>query len=203
MSQSKLKSVEKKMIDGVHATYQGDKGKFYKFIVEFENGDKGGSMSTKEQPTWTIGTEYTYDKEVKGEFTNIKNIKDPTKSYSNGNSNYVSYYDKPEVQLAINHTYAMNMSLEYCSNKENMDPPQLIPEGAQEQLRIAIFNWIYSFESPMSEMVNIRECLNGVFKNMKFLKLNTGNELLNKAKEHYLKLKELRADAGKTEQSPI
>ena len=60
----KLVSFEKQIVNGVHNTFAGQKGTLYKFnVVLLSNGVeiKGTANSTKEQPNWAIGEEYTFE----------------------------------------------------------------------------------------------------------------------------------------------
>lgn len=123
---SKLKSIEKKMYNGVHETWTSDKGKYFKFTVVFENGDTGTAMSTKETPSWKIGTNYTYDKTTseKG-FVSIKSMKDADNPFGGGGGapkgNFESYYDKPEVVKDISVNHALMMSIKFLELRDQKD----------------------------------------------------------------------------------
>jgi len=82
--ESKLKTITPIVQEGVHQTWSNDNGTYYKFTIEFENGDKGNCMSTKQQPSWKIGNEFEYEKVVNGEYTNIKGLKDKAQNFSKG-----------------------------------------------------------------------------------------------------------------------
>ena len=90
MEQGKLKSFVALMVNGAHATYVGDRGTNYKFTVELENNGvvtKGTAMSNKQQPSWKIGDEYSYEKTVsgaEGQYTNIKTLKNLSNPFTPG-----------------------------------------------------------------------------------------------------------------------
>ena len=60
--------------DSVHKTFSASYGRLWKFIVEFDNGDKGEASSTKQEPTWQIGEEFSYELVVNGVFSNIRTM---------------------------------------------------------------------------------------------------------------------------------
>jgi hypothetical protein len=80
----KLVAFTPKLNNGVHETYQGQKGLLYKFTVTFNcNGTDriGTANSTKQSPSWKVGDEYTFDetsKEFNGStyinFSGIKSV---------------------------------------------------------------------------------------------------------------------------------
>ena len=78
MEQGVLKSIEPKMENGVHGTFQGDKGLNYKFTISLDDKDvitTGTAMSSKIQPSWKIGDLYSYEKTIagaSGQYINIK-----------------------------------------------------------------------------------------------------------------------------------
>lgn len=59
--ESILKSYTPIMISGVHASWTSDNGVFYKFNLEWENGDKGSALSKETKPSWKIGTKFSYE----------------------------------------------------------------------------------------------------------------------------------------------
>lgn len=78
MAQGKLKSFIPLLVNGVHSTYSGQNGLLYKFTVTI---DQQGTMitgtcnSSKQQPSWKIEAEYTYEVAVNGQYTNINKLK--------------------------------------------------------------------------------------------------------------------------------
>jgi len=90
MEQGILKSFTALIINGAHATYVGDRGTNYKFTVELENNGvitKGTAMSSKQQPLWKIGDNYSYEKTIsgaEGQYTNIKSLKSLSNPYTSG-----------------------------------------------------------------------------------------------------------------------
>ena len=68
--ETKQSTITKVTANGI---WKSDKGNFYKWEVEFQNGDAGGAMTKElEQKRYVVGETITYTKEVKGNFTNIK-----------------------------------------------------------------------------------------------------------------------------------
>jgi hypothetical protein len=195
MLQSKLKSFEKKMYHGNHETYTNEHGKYWKFTVTFDNGDIGVAMSKKESSSWNAGIEYTYEKSVNGDFTNIKDMKkvEGSSSYNKGgDSTYQNYYDKPEVQKAINLQYSMDASLKYCSKKLELEPERVITKDIQEKLRDAIYKWVVSMSEDIKEYINIRAAMNSAIDNIIYFKIANSTMLFEKAADIYNKLKALR-----------
>lgn len=82
--QGKLIKFEPLITNGVHETYQGQRGLLYKFTVTFQTGDKtvvGTANSTKDKPNWEVGVLYNFETSVHGQYTNIKGIKKVDDSY--------------------------------------------------------------------------------------------------------------------------
>lgn len=88
--QGKLISFEPKIYNGVQETFAGSKGTLYKFNVTMEYDGKqetGVYSSTKQQPSWKVGEEYTFEKSVggqQGQFINYKNMKSLDSQQFNG-----------------------------------------------------------------------------------------------------------------------
>jgi hypothetical protein len=81
----KLISFVPKIVNGAQETYTGQNGVLYKFVVTFEtdgNNVIGTANSSKQQPSWKVGEEYTYEETrntsstgtVYITFKNIKNL---------------------------------------------------------------------------------------------------------------------------------
>ena len=66
---------------GNHKTFEGGFGTLWKFIVTFDNGDKGEASSSRESPSWKIGDEFSYELCVNGVFSNIRNMTPVNKSF--------------------------------------------------------------------------------------------------------------------------
>lgn len=66
------------MNGSVQDSYTGQHGTLYKFVVTLEeNGvQTTGEANARADPSWKVGTEYTYEVVVNGNYTNIKNMKD-------------------------------------------------------------------------------------------------------------------------------
>lgn len=76
--QGKLIKFEPLIINGQQATYNGQNGLVYKFIVTLESGGQqytGTCNSTKTNPSWKVGSEYTFDHVVNGQYQNIQKLK--------------------------------------------------------------------------------------------------------------------------------
>tara|TARA_R100000781_G_scaffold15258_2_gene12594 strand:+ start:3438 stop:3839 length:402 start_codon:yes stop_codon:yes gene_type:complete len=69
-----------------NGTWEGKYGLMYKFIIEFENGDRGSYLSKSEtQNKFIIGNETEYEY-TGGEYPKIKpHYANPTSNYSNKN----------------------------------------------------------------------------------------------------------------------
>lgn len=77
---SKLKAFEAKIKGNSQESFTSSYGKqMFVFTVFFEDGTEGEANSTREQPHWKIGDEYTFEREVKtfdwGTITKIKGMK--------------------------------------------------------------------------------------------------------------------------------
>ena len=78
MATGKLISFTPLISNGVHETYTGQNGVMYKFTVVLLTDNvqiSGVANSTKQQPSWKVGTDYTYDHVVNGSYSNIKSMK--------------------------------------------------------------------------------------------------------------------------------
>lgn len=128
-----LEGFQPKMKNGVHDTFTGAIGKMYKFVITFANGDTGDILSTKEQPTWSIGTEYSYDiseREYNGRISYlIKNLK--TDKYNTTSTSFKSIeeWQSHAMQVAIEIT-----SIYYLNRNENHD--------YSDKMIDTIYNWI-------------------------------------------------------------
>lgn len=69
-------------------SFDSQYGTFYKFEVDFENGDGGQySAKTPTQNKFVVGQEATYTIEQKGQYFNVKPVSaPPTKSFGGGKS---------------------------------------------------------------------------------------------------------------------
>ena len=78
------------MENGVHGTFQGDKGLNYKFTISLDDKGvitTGTAMSSKIQPSWKIGDLYSYEKTIagaSGQYINIKGLKNLTNPFTPG-----------------------------------------------------------------------------------------------------------------------
>lgn len=63
-----------------NGTWVKDNVTYFKWEVEFENGDIGGAMTKKNpQDKWVVGKEVSYIIETKGNFTNVKIVEEKPK----------------------------------------------------------------------------------------------------------------------------
>ena len=79
MAKGILKSFVPKMNGNVQDSYTSQHGTLYKFLVILEeNGvsTTGEANAKSQSPSWKVGTEYTYEVVINGNYTNIKNMKD-------------------------------------------------------------------------------------------------------------------------------
>ena len=146
MEQGKLVSFVPLMVSGVHATYVGDKGTNYKFTVELSNNGvttKGTAMSSKEQPSWKVGDEYSYEKTVsgaEGQYTNIKGLKNLTNPFTPGGGG-----KGPSPEFGVQKAYEAALE---CTFKFFELNPDLYSEAAEG----AVINkmWIFILEGTES-----------------------------------------------------
>ena len=90
MNTGKLVSFVPLMNGNIQATYESDKGKYWKFTVTFNNNgttDTGTAMSKDESPKWKIGDEYSYERNVSGasgQYVNFKGLKNLSNPFTPG-----------------------------------------------------------------------------------------------------------------------
>lgn len=86
---------EKRIINGEHRSYSGQKGKMWSFNIEFSNGTKGECSSTREEGAYRVGDVVTFETSEGQYGTRVSNIK---KVQANGNTNIVkSTYNDPQT----------------------------------------------------------------------------------------------------------
>lgn len=197
MSQSKMKSFEKRMTNGVHDTFQGGKGLLYKFTVTFENGDTGGANSTKSEPSWKIGDEYTYEKSVTGNYTNFKGMKKVEQGggYSGGGN---SKANDPEYQRQQTFIWAIHNTNEYL--KMVIEREYELAEDKRTAfnkdvflgLRNKLFTAAYEFPTPQEGRSFISAVI-GIYPH-KFMGLAKISEVIALAKEYYEEFKPKEAN---------
>ena len=195
MSQSKMKSFEKKMANGVHATYQGAKGTLYKFMVTFENGDVGEANSTKTEPSWKIGDEYTYEKSTNGNYTNIKGMKkvETGGGYSGGGGN--SKANDPEYQRQQTFIWAIHNANEYIkmvtereynlmlSGELEEDKRTVFTKDVLNGLRSRLVTSAYEFDN-VTEGRSFISATIALYPH-RFMSLGKISEVIALAKEYY------------------
>jgi len=117
MAKGKLVKFEKLMVNGVHSTWENQGKVNYKFVVEFDNGDKGTCQKQdpegKGSDSLEKDIEYTYDKDVKGNYTNIKNLKrtDKPAFVPGGNKGPNTYNDPELIRYSYRGTSVMQATL--------------------------------------------------------------------------------------------
>jgi len=67
---------------GNHKTFEASYGTLWKFLVKFDNGDKGEASSAKESPLWKINEEFSYELHVNGVYSNIRSMTPMKKDYA-------------------------------------------------------------------------------------------------------------------------
>lgn len=191
--QGKLTGFEKKMYNNVHETWDsGKNGMFYKFTVEFDNGDKGTCMSSKVAPTWKIGDEYTYEKTTSDKgFVSIKGMKSITTPYnadkgaSAGSNKWV---DDPFENACI----SMEASLESATSiLRKCEPPTQLAEAefALESLAKKFFDYIIyglTFEKKdrNARIIRASSLKRAVdLYDVKIFGINGGDDVVNRAKK--------------------
>lgn len=104
MEKSKLKSVEPIITNGVHQTWENDKGKYFKYKLEWENGMVGSSLGKNNTPSWRTGEEYEFEvKESSGykSFSKIKSTSAPVFGGAPKKSPYFPYDTPKEWALDV------------------------------------------------------------------------------------------------------
>ena len=118
MAKGILKSFVPKMNGNVQDSYTGQHGTLYKFVVTLEeNGVQttGEANAKSQSPSWKVGTEYTYEVVVNGNYTNIKNMKDANATPFGGGK-------KPDPSFVVQKAFecACECTLKFMSvNKES------------------------------------------------------------------------------------
>ena len=112
---SRIKTLTPVMYNGVHNTFTNDYGTFFTFNVEFENGDYGILSSKKQEGNWKVGSQYTYDVVVNGQYVNIRNIKpaEIEKKYTN----YGRTYGGLNTQTYTNAQIALISASRYIASR--------------------------------------------------------------------------------------
>jgi hypothetical protein len=94
-----------------NGSFDSQYGTFYRFEVDFENGDGGQySAKTQTQNKFVIGQEVTYTIEQKGQFFNVKPVATaPVKSFGGGKS--------PDEQRRIARMNALTNAVNWASQQ--------------------------------------------------------------------------------------
>lgn len=126
--QSVLKSCTPVIKNGVHDTWTNSENQtYYRFDLEWENGEKGQCLSTKPGGNYEVGKEYTYEKKENNgrlNFNKIKSLDAAARSGNwskGGNNKSSSYYENPEVQKRITSKLALEWASKYLSKHKNQD----------------------------------------------------------------------------------
>lgn len=174
MEKGKLKSFVALMVNGVHATYVGDRGTNYKFTVELENNGvvtKGTAMSSKQQPTWKIGDEYSYEKSVsgaEGQYTNIKGLKNLSNPFTPGGG---SKGPSPEFGVQKAFECAIECALKFFELN-----PDIYTQAAEDP----VINKMWSF---MLDGTESRRWINMSAMRLSLLKMQAGGHNFREPKE--------------------
>jgi len=102
MKTSKIKSIQ---ADGTWNEY-------FKFEVEMENGDVGGTLSKSQTPPYKVGDERNYEYTQKGKFWNIKFLADAKPAWTGGSSAPKSYGKSPEDKADIARAVALKAAVD-------------------------------------------------------------------------------------------
>lgn len=174
MEQGKLKSFVALIINGTHATYVGDKGTNYKFTVELEkNGviTKGTAMSNKQQPSWKIGDEYSYEKTIsgaEGQYTNIKSLKNLSNPFTPGGG---SKGPSPEFGVQKAFECAVECTLKFFELN-----PDIYSQAAEDSVLNKM--WLYILDGSES-----RRWINMSAMRLSLLKMQAGGHNFREPKE--------------------
>ena len=118
--------------NGQRMSWQSQNGLMYKYLVEFENGDKGTAMSPKTENPWPAGKEYIYHTKTyqneKGTWVNISGIKDPNQQSGNKRK-----YTPQDTEKIIN---------QVCIESAAIIAPSFEPEINWRQLLEPLQNWM-------------------------------------------------------------
>jgi hypothetical protein len=101
MKTSKIKSIQ---ADGTWNEY-------FKFEVEMENGDVGGTLSKSQTPPYKVGDERNYEYTQKGKFWNIKFLADAKPAWGAGAAPK-SYGKSPEDKADIARAVALKAAVD-------------------------------------------------------------------------------------------
>lgn len=174
MEQGKLKSFVALMINGVQSTYVGDRGTNYKFTVSFENNNiitTGTAMSSKEQPSWKIGDEYSYEKTItgaSGQYINIKAMKNLSNPFTPGGG---SKGPSPEFGVQKAFECAIECALKFF---------ELNPDIYSQQVEDAVINKMWLF---MLEGTDNRRWINMSAMRLSLLKMQVGGHNFREPKD--------------------
>ena len=122
-----------------NGTWESSYGLYYKWEVEFENGDAGQNLTKTEQNNYfVVGEEVEYIREEKGKFINIKRPK-----LDNFQSNNQSFKKDDNVQKMIVKQSSLKAATDFCISKGT--------NNAEDILAIAeVFtDWVMTDEKPL------------------------------------------------------
>ena len=96
-----------------NGTWESSYGLYYKWEIEFENGDAGQNLTKTEQNNYfVVGEEVEYIREEKGKFINIKRPK-----LDNFQSNNQSFKKDDNVQKMIVKQSSLKAATDFCISK--------------------------------------------------------------------------------------
>ena len=174
MEQGVLKSIEPKMENGVHGTFQGDKGLNYKFTISLDDKGvitTGTAMSSKIQPSWKIGDLYSYEKTIagaSGQYINIKGLKNLSNPFVPGGG---SKGPSPEFGVQKAFECAVECTLKFFELN-----PDIYSQAAEDSVLNKM--WAYILDGSES-----RRWINMSAMRLSLLKMQAGGHNFREPKE--------------------
>ena len=175
MEKGILKSfVAKNDANGVQETWVNDGKTNYKFTIEFHKDAVvtiGTCMSNKQQPSWKIGDEYSYEKNVSGasgQYINIKSLKNLTNPFTPGGG---SKGPSPEFGVQKAFECAVECTLKFFELN-----PDIYSQAAEDSVLNKI--WLYILDGSES-----RRWINMSAMRLSLLKMQAGGHNFREPKD--------------------
>ena len=174
MNTGKLVSFVPLMNGNIQATYESDKGKYWKFTVTFNsNGanDTGTAMSKDESPKWKIGDEYSYERNVSGasgQYVNFKSLKNLSNPFVPGGG---SKGPSPEFGVQKAFECAVECTLKFFELN-----PDIYSQAAEDSVLNKM--WAYILDGSES-----RRWINMSAMRLSLLKMQVGGHNFREPKE--------------------
>ena len=162
------------MENGVHGTFQGDKGLNYKFTISLDDKGvitTGTAMSSKIQPSWKIGDLYSYEKTVagaSGQYINIKGLKNLTNPFTPGGG---SKGPSPEFGVQKAFECAVECTLKFFELN-----PDIYSQAAEDSVLNKM--WLYILDGTES-----RRWINMSAMRLSLLKMQAGGHNFREPKD--------------------